>query len=44
MGPRLPVLAFETTAESWLAQPVQYDLGQAEKKHSSLHVKRLSAA
>jgi len=37
-------LAFNTTAESWLAQQVQYDLWQAEKKRASLHVKRLSAA
>jgi addiction module HigA family antidote len=37
-------LAFDTTAESWLAQQVQYDLWQAEKKRPSLHVKRLSAA
>jgi antitoxin HigA-1 len=37
-------LAFDTTAESWLAQQVQYDLSRAEKKRSSLRVKRLSAA
>jgi plasmid maintenance system antidote protein VapI len=37
-------LAFDTTAESWLAQQLQYDLWQAEKKRPSLHVKRLSAA
>ena len=37
-------LAFDTTAESWLAQQLQYDLWQAEKKRGSLRVKRLSAA
>ena len=37
-------LAFDTTAESWLAQQLQYDLWQAEKKRASLRVKRLSAA
>ena len=37
-------LAFDTTAESWLNQQVQYDLWLAEKKRSTLRVKRLSAA
>jgi len=37
-------LAFDTTAESWLAQQLQYDLWQAEKKRASLRVKRLSVA
>lgn len=37
-------LAFDTTAESWLAQQLQYDLWQAEKKRGELHVKRLTAA
>ena len=37
-------LAFDTTAESWLSQQVQYDLWRAEKKRTSLRVKRLSAA
>jgi addiction module HigA family antidote len=37
-------LAFDTSAESWLAQQVQYDLWQVEKRRPSLHVKRLSAA
>jgi addiction module HigA family antidote len=37
-------LAFDTTAESWLAQQAQYDLWQAEKKRASLRVKGLSAA
>lgn len=37
-------LAFDTTAESWLAQQLQYDLWMAEQKRGSLQVKRLSAA
>ena len=37
-------LAFDTTAESWLNQQVQYDLWRAEKKRTSLRVQRLSAA
>src|SRR3954463_1039485 len=37
-------LAFDTTAESWLAQQVQYDLWRVEKKRDSLRVKRLAAA
>ncbi|HSL84478.1 MAG TPA: HigA family addiction module antitoxin [Thermoanaerobaculia bacterium] len=37
-------LAFSTTAESWLAQQLQYDLWRAEQKRDSLRVKRLSAA
>ena len=37
-------LAFDTSAESWLAQQIQYDLWQAEKKRASLRVRRLSAA
>jgi antitoxin HigA-1 len=37
-------LAFDTTAESWLAQQVQYDLWRVEKKRASLRVKRLSVA
>jgi antitoxin HigA-1 len=37
-------LAFDTTAESWLSQQVQYDLWQVEKKRTSLQVKRLSVA
>ncbi len=43
MAVRLSI-AFDTSAESWLAQQVQYDLSQAEQKRSSLRVKRLSAA
>jgi antitoxin HigA-1 len=37
-------MAFNTTAESWLNQQVQYDLWHAEKSRKSLHVERLSAA
>src|SRR4051812_19385184 len=37
-------LAFDTTAESWLNQQIQYDLWRAEKKRNTLRVKRLSAA
>lgn len=37
-------LAFDTTAESWLNQQVQYDLWRAEKKRTMLRVRRLSAA
>jgi len=37
-------LAFDTTAESWLNQQVQYDLWHAERKRKRLRVHRLSAA
>lgn len=37
-------IAFDTTAESWLAQQLQYDLWQAEQKRSGLTVRRLTAA
>jgi len=37
-------IAFNTTAESWLRQQLQYDLAQAEAKRRSLRVKRLAAA
>ena len=36
-------IAFETSAESWLNQPAQYDLWQAEQNRGSLQVSRLSA-
>lgn len=36
--------AFDTSAESWLNQQVQYDLWQAERKARGLKVRRLSAA
>lgn len=37
-------LAFDTTAESWLAQQLQYDLWQAEQRRDTLRVKPLTAA
>ncbi len=37
-------MAFDTSAESWLNQQLQYDLWKAEKKRKLLHVARLSAA
>ena len=42
MAVRLSV-AFNTTAESWLNQQVQYDLWQAEKRRKSLRVTRIAA-
>jgi plasmid maintenance system antidote protein VapI len=36
--------AFDTTAECWLAQQLQYDLWRAERERATLRVKRLSAA
>jgi addiction module HigA family antidote len=36
-------MAFDTTAESWLNQQVQYDLWQAERKRKKLRVKPLAA-
>ncbi len=43
MAVRLSI-AFNTTAESWLAQQTQYDLWRAERRRSKLRVARLSAA
>ncbi len=37
-------LAFDTTAESWLAQQLQHDLWRAEEKRTTLRVRRLTAA
>ena len=37
-------MAFNTSAESWLNQQLQYDLWRAEKNRKRLHVARLSAA
>ena len=37
-------LAFNTTAESWLHQQVQFDLWHAERKRKTLRVRKLSAA
>jgi addiction module HigA family antidote len=36
-------IAFDTSAESWINQQVQYDLWQAEKKRTSLKVTKLVA-
>ena len=37
-------LAFDTSAESWLNQQVQYDLWRAERNRKKLRVAKLSAA
>ena len=42
MAVRLSI-AFDTTAESWLTQQVQYDLWQAERNRKKLRVKPLAA-
>jgi addiction module HigA family antidote len=42
MAVRLSI-AFDTTAESWLNQQVQYDLWKAERKRKKLQVKSLAA-
>lgn len=42
MAVRLSI-AFDTTAESWLNQQVQYDLWIAEKRRKLLKVSRLAA-
>lgn len=41
MAVRLSI-AFDTTAESWMNQQVQYDLWQAKQRRRELHVKRLT--
>lgn len=43
MAVRLSI-AFNTSAESWLNQQLQYDLWHAEKSRKRLHVTKLSAA
>jgi addiction module HigA family antidote len=43
MAIRLSV-AFNTTAESWLSQQVQYDLWHADRNRKKLHVRKLVAA
>jgi len=43
MAVRLSI-AFDTTAESWLNQQVQYDLWRVEGRRSKLRVSRLSVA
>lgn len=42
MAVRLSI-AFDTTAESWLNQQMQFDLWLAEKRRKSLKVSRLAA-
>jgi antitoxin HigA-1 len=37
-------MAFNTTAESWLNQQVQYDLWHADRNRKKLHVRKLVAA
>jgi addiction module HigA family antidote len=37
-------IAFDTTAESWLSQQLQYDLWLAERMRKKLQVEKLSAA
>ena len=37
-------IAFNTTAESWLLQQLQYDLAKIEPKRKSFQVKKLAAA
>jgi addiction module HigA family antidote len=43
MAVRLSI-AFNTSAESWLNQQLQYDLWHAERSRKHLHVTRLTAA
>ena len=43
MAVRLSI-AFNTSAESWLNQQLQYDLWHPERNRARLRVKRLSAA
>lgn len=37
-------IAFDTTAESWLQQQLQYDLWHAEQSRKRLKVRKLAAA
>jgi len=43
MAVRLSI-AFDTTAESWLHQQMQYDLWHAEQSRKRLRVRKLAAA
>ena len=43
MAVRLSI-AFDTSAESWLNQQLQYDLWRAERNRKRLHVTKLTAA
>ena len=36
-------IAFNTSAESWLSQQMQYDLWRARKEHKKLNVEKLAA-
>lgn len=42
MAVRLSI-AFDTTAESWLSQQIQFDLSIAERNRKKLGVKRIAA-
>jgi antitoxin HigA-1 len=47
ISPKMAVrlsIAFNTTAESWLRQQLQFDLAQAEIKRRTFRVKKLAAA
>jgi addiction module HigA family antidote len=47
MSPEMAVrlsIAFNSSAENWLRQQLQFDLAQAEPRRRSLHVKKLAAA
>jgi plasmid maintenance system antidote protein VapI len=43
MAVRLSI-AFDTTAESWLQQQLQFDLWHAEQSRTRLRVRKLTAA
>ena len=46
ISPKMAVrlsIAFDTTAESWMNQQMQYDLWYAEQRRKSLRVMKLSA-
>ena len=45
ISPKMAVrlaIAFDTTAESWMNQQLQYDLWQAKQHRDELHVTRLT--
>ena len=47
ISPKMAVrlsIAFDTTAESWLRQQIQYDLWIAEQSRKRMHVRKLAAA
>ena len=43
-APAVRAIAFDTTAESWLKQQMQYELWHAEQLRKRMHVKRIRAA